>query len=222
MKKTILALLALGVFGVANAADPAGTPTNGYPRTPYGTPIPTQAAPASDGTPGGTHANITVTGNVLDNTCEIRTDDRNKTVKLKDVGKNQLTKVGDVAADQLVQIHLENCTVNDPAQPGSGAKNVSVAFRSTDKIDVYNNGTLINQDEVNNVANHATKVNIQFSNLDGTSIRLGRDDSANALHPVSKAVGNDHVIQFNARYYATGQSTPGSVKGEAELDLAYE
>lgn len=222
MKKTILALLVLGVFGVANAADPAGTPTNGYPITPYGTAIPTQAALAADGSASGTHSKITVTGNVLDNTCEIRTDDRNKTVKLKDVGKNQLTRVGDVAADQLVQIHLEKCTVGEPAQPGSGTKKVTVAFRSTDKIDVYNNGTLKNLDEVENHANHATNVNIQFSNLDGTSIRLGRDDPANTLHPVSSAVGNDHIVQFNARYYATGQSTPGSVRAEGELDLAYE
>lgn len=220
MKKTILALLALGVFGVANAVDPAGTPTNGYPITPYGTAIPTQAAPAADGSASGTHAKITVNGKVLDNTCEIRSDDRNKTVKLKDVGKNQLTRVGDVAADQLVQIHIENCTVG--AQDGSGTQKVTVAFRSTDKIDVYNNGTLKNLDEVENQPNHATNVNIQFSNLDGTSIRLGRDDPANTLHPVSSAAGRDHIVQFNARYYATNQSTPGSVRAEGELDLAYE
>lgn len=217
MKKTILALLALGVFGVANA-----TEADGVPVTAVGTAIPTQRATDNATNAQKTHAKITVTGTVLDNTCEIVSEDRNKPVKLRDVGKNQLTKSGDVAADQLVQIHLENCTVGNAATAGSGTKKVTVAFNSTDKIDHYNNGTLKNLDEVNNVSGHASGVNIQFSNLDGTSIRLGQNDTANALHPITTATGQTHVIEFNARYYATKQSTPGTVKAEAELDLAYE
>lgn len=211
MKKTILALLALGAFGMANAA----------PRTPIGTEIPTQATGVT--TPGGvgaTHAKITVTGKVLDNTCEIKAgDDRNKMVKLRDVGKNQLVKEGDVAADQLIEIHVEKCKFGNPPQDGSGTKKVSAAFRSTNNIDHYNNGTLKNLDTGTTAAKF---VNIQFSNLDGSSIRLGANDPANTLKGTSISTDGTGLIQFNARYYATGKSEPGSVRAEAELDLAYE
>lgn len=210
MKKTILALLALGVFGVANAA----------PVTPIGTPIPTHAADATPEGVGPTHAKITVLGEVLDNTCEIKAGDRNKTVTLKKVGKNQLKELGDVAADQLIEIELENCKAGNPATNGSGGKSITAAFRSTNHVDHDNNGTLKNLEPP---ATAAQNVNIQFSNLDGTSIRLGANDSANALKGIGIADANGKGrIQFNARYYATGPSTAGAVKAEAELDLAYE
>ena len=223
MKKTILALLALGAFGMANAAP--SKPATVAPITPVGTVIATQAA-GDTGAPksSATHAIINVTGKVLDNTCEINTDDRVKNVTLKTVGVNQLTKLGDVAADQLVQIRVENCKFGpNPQQVGSNNKTVTAAFRSTNKIDHYHNGTLYNLDEENGVIGAATKVRIQFSNLDGSSIRLGANDDSNKLKGVQPADQNGKaMIQFNARYYAIDQATAGSVKAEAELDLAYE
>ncbi|HHF5499656.1 TPA: fimbrial protein [Haemophilus influenzae] len=225
MKKTILALLALGVFGVANASE-----ADHAPRTPIkdagvaGSAIPYQRATAADNSTNGTHAKITVTGEVLDQTCEIKSGDRDQTVKLKAVGKNQLKKVGDVAADHLVQIKLQNCqttTAGTPGAttPGTGTKKVTVTFNATDKIDYYNDGTLKNRETG---TDGAKNVNIQFANLDGTSIRLGTNDPNNTLNPTAAARGGEHVVEFLARYYATGQSEAGKVKGEAELDLAYE
>ncbi|HHF4541806.1 TPA: fimbrial protein [Haemophilus influenzae] len=225
MKKTILALLALGVFGVANASEADHTP-----RTPINpnldptgaSAIPYQRATAADNSTNGTHAKITVKGEVLDQTCEIKSSDRDQTVNLKAVGKNQLQKVGDVAADHLVQIRLQNCQIKPEtgaATAGTGAKKVTVTFNATDKIDNYNNGTLKNLEAG---ATAAENVNIQFANLNGTSIRLGTNDVNNTLNPTAAARGNEHVVEFLARYYATGPSKAGKVKGEAELDLAYE
>ncbi|WP_448906276.1 fimbrial protein, partial [Haemophilus parahaemolyticus] len=142
MKKTILALLALGAFGVAHA-----DATNGDPRTPISTikepghEISYQrATTAADGSTK-THAKITVKGKVLDSTCEIKTESRNQTVQLKSVGVNQLTKVGDVAADHLVQIKLENCktkaVVGAGTTAGTGTDKVTVTFNATNKIDNY-------------------------------------------------------------------------------------
>ena len=226
MKKTILALLALGVFGVANA-----TAVDGIPRTPInptldttgGSAIPTTRAVDKTNAASGTHAKITVLGKVLDQTCEIESSDRNKTVTLATVGKNQLQRAGDVAADQLIQIKLRNCETKlagaAAATPGTGSEKVTVTFNASDKIDNYNDGTLINQEKG---TDGAKNVNIQFANLNGTSIRLGTNDVNNKLSPTSSAKGNDHVIEFLARYFATGPATAGKVKGEAELDLAYE
>lgn len=224
MKKTILALLALGVFGVANA-----TSVDGEPRTaikPAGTPgaeIPYQRATTAADNSTRTHAKITVKGKVVDSTCEIKTDSRNQTVQLKSVGTNQLTKVGDVAADHLVQIKLENCQTKAAAgagtTAGTGTDKVTVTFNATDKIDNYFDGTLKN---LIKTVNAAKNVNIQFANLNGTSIRLGANDPNNTLAPTTNAANGEHVVEFLARYFATGQATAGEVQGEAELDLAYE
>lgn len=224
MKKTILALLALGVFGIANA-----TQTDGIPRTAIKdtvdplAKIPTTRAVDKTGAANGTHAQITVLGKVLDQTCEIESSDRNKTVTLATVGKNQLAKEGDVAADQLVQLKLRNCETKvagaAAATDGTGTQKVTVTFNASDKIDNYFDGTLKNQETG---ADKATNVNIQFANLNGTSIRLGTNDVNNKLSPTSSAKGRDHVIEFLARYFATGPATAGKVRGEAELDLAYE
>ncbi len=225
MKKTILALLALGVVANATAID-------GAPRAPktaiknvvdVNAEIPYHRTDATNANPNGTaHAKITVTGEVLNSTCEIKSDDRDKTVKLKSVGINQLKNAGDVAADQLVQIRLENCktkaTTGAATTAGTGNNKVTVTFNATDKIDNYNDGTLRNLE----TTSPAKNVNIQFASLNGKSIRLGTNDVNNTLTPTFRADGNEHVIEFLARYYATGQSEAGKVKGEAELDLAYE
>ncbi|HHF0447482.1 TPA: fimbrial protein [Haemophilus influenzae] len=215
MKKTIFALLALEVFGVANAAYAAYT---GNPVIDVEQVIPTQRTGANNPDGSKTHAKITVIGEVVANTCEIKSDDRSQTVTLKKVGTNQLVKSGDVAADKLVQIRLINCNKNGMPNAAGTTDKVTVQFNATDKIDYHNNGTLRNLEKTGKAEN----VNIQFANLDGTSIRLGQEDSKNTLKPVTAANGANHVVQFVARYYATGQSTAGKVKGEAELDLAYE
>lgn len=224
MKKTILALLALGAFGVANA-----TSVDGVPRTPIkdtvdpASKIQTTRAVDKTGAANGTHAQITVVGRVLDQTCEIESSDRNKTVTLATVGKNQLAKEGDVAADQLVQLKLRNCETKvdgaAAATDGTGAQKVTVTFNASDKIDNYFDGTLKNQETG---PDKATNVNIQFANLNGSSIRLGTNDVNNKLSPTSSVKGRDHVIEFLARYFATGPAKAGKVRGEAELDLAYE
>ncbi|MCK9109281.1 type 1 fimbrial protein [Haemophilus influenzae] len=224
MKKTILALLALGVFGVANATEADHAPRTAIkPAGTAGAEIPYQRATAVDNSTNGTHAKITVTGEVLNTTCEIQSGDRDQTIKLKSVGTNQLKKVGDVAADHLVQIKLENCKTTTTGNPptttaGTGTKKVTVTFNATDKIDNYNDGTLRNLAPTNAAKN----VNIQFANLNGKSIRLGANDPNNTLTPTEPAKGGEHVVEFLARYYATGPSEAGQVKGEAELDLAYE
>ncbi|PRM16685.1 Major fimbrial subunit precursor [Haemophilus influenzae] len=211
MKKTILALLALGVFGVANAA------YDGNPVTAVGQPITTQRTGVTNTEKSKTHAKITVTGEVVTNTCEIHSDDREKTVELKKVGINQLVKSGDIAADKLVQIRLVNCMSNTTTGKPTANK-VTVAVIATNNIDYQNNGTLKNLD---NSAQKAENVNIQLANLDGSAIRIGVEEEQNKVKAVSFENGNN-VVQFLARYYATGQSKAGKVKGEAELDLAYE
>ena len=201
MKKTILALLALGVFGANSAFAQAVT---------------TQNQPA-------THAKITVNGEVVTQTCEISTNDRNKVVKLDTVGTNSLKQKGDVAAQQLVTIHLQNCTVtNGVRTPHTGTDNqttqnkVSVTFNHTEKVDTANQFTLKNI-ETNDPASN---VNIQFADVNGNGLKLGQNDTDAKLRTTNLSTTPE--INFLARYYATGQSTAGKVKAEAELDLAYE
>ncbi|EGF16878.1 fimbrial protein [Haemophilus aegyptius] len=202
MKKTILALLALGVFG-ANSAFAAAVQTQNQ---------------------SATHAKITVNGEVVTQTCEIFMNDRDKHVKLDTVGTNSLKQKGDVATQQLVTIHLQNClTTNGVHTPHTGTtdnqttKNkVSVTFNHTEKVDTANQFTLKNI-ETNDPA---TNVNIQFANINGNGLKIGQNDTDAKLSVTD--LSTTPAINFLARYYATGQSQAGKVKAEAELDLAYE
>lgn len=201
MKKTILALLALGVFG-ANSAFAAAVTTQNQPAT---------------------HAKITVNGEVVTQTCEISTNDRNKSVRLDTVGTNSLKQKGDVAAQQLVTIHLVNCatangirTQHTGTAPQTTQNKVSVTFNHTEKVDTDNQFTLKNI-ETNDPA---TFVNIQFADVNGKGLKLGQNDQDAKLRVTNLSTTPE--INFLARYYATGQSTAGKVKAEAELDLAYE
>ncbi|CBY80726.1 fimbrial protein [Haemophilus influenzae biotype aegyptius] len=203
MKKTILALLALGVFG-ANSAFAAAVTTQNQDKT---------------------HAKVKVIGEVVTQTCEISSNEKNKMVKLDTVGTNSLVNKGDVATQQLVTFHLQNCSflngVHTPStgnNPQTSQNKVTVTFNHTEKVDINNEYTLKNiaQD------NKANNVNIQFADINGKGIRLGQNDNDAKLRAVSIDNNQTPQIHFLARYYATSQSTPGKVEAEAELDLAYE
>lgn len=199
MKKTILALLALGVFG-ANSAFGAAVPV-------------TKEA--------DTHATIKIEGEVVTQTCKISGTDRSQTVVLDKVGTNSLQKAGDIAAQKLITLHLENCATsngihaNATAQQQSQNK-VTVTFNHTDNVDVQNHFTLKNKAPTDPAEN----VNIQLADINGNGIKIGQSDADSKLR--SKDINPTLNIEFLARYYATGKSTAGLVKAEAELDLAYE
>lgn len=202
MKKTILALLALGVFG-ANSAFAEKVTTQNQEKT---------------------HTKIIVNGEVVTQSCEISMTDRDKHVRLDTVGTNSLKQKGDVAAQQLVTIHLVNClTKNGVRDPHTGGTDnqttqnkVSVTFNHTENVDTANQFTLKNI-EANDPA---TNVNIQFADINGNGLKLGQNDKDAKLRVTNLSTTPE--INFLARYYATGQSEAGKVKAEAELDLAYE
>ncbi len=199
MKKTILALLALGVFG-ANSAFGAAVSTTHQDKT---------------------HAKVEVTGEVVTQTCAIAANEKNKMVKLDTVGTNSLQKAGDIAAQKLITLHLENCATSNgihehaTAQQASQNK-VTVTFNHTDNVDVQNHFTLKNKAPTDAAEN----VNIQLADINGNGIKIGQSEADSKLR--SKDINPTPNIEFLARYYATGKSTAGLVKAEAELDLAYE
>ncbi|HHF4078917.1 TPA: fimbrial protein [Haemophilus influenzae] len=199
MKKTILALLALGVFG-ANSA--------------FATKVTTQNQEA-------THARITVKGEVVTQTCQISSNDRERTVQLDKVGTNSLQRAGDIAAQKLITLHLENCATSNGIHTNATAQKqpqnkVTVTFNHTDNVDIQNHFTLKNKAPTDAAKN----VNIQLADTNGNGIKIGQSEDDSKLR--LKNVNPTPDIQFLARYYATGPSEAGLVEAEAELDLAYE
>ncbi|HHF3533273.1 TPA: fimbrial protein [Haemophilus influenzae] len=129
MKKTILALLALGVFGANSAFVAAVNITH----------------------QDATYAKVEVTGEVVTQTCSISANEKNKMVKLDPVSTNSLVRKGDIAAQQLVTFHLQNCsnlnglhTPNTGNNPQTSQNKVTVTFNHTENIDINNEYTLRN------------------------------------------------------------------------------
>lgn len=192
-------------------------------------------AAANDKTSG----KVTFFGKVVENTCQVKTDNRNMSVVLNDVGKSHFKNKGDTAMPTPFTITLTNC-----ATVGIGdmkAKKVGVYFYSWENADKENAYTLKNTHP--GTADKANNVNIQLMKDNGTdAIEVVGNDTTDFVHlnnngAVSSApVANKHIsgatelngqtgdiaLHYIAQYYATGQATAGKVQSSVDFQIAYE
>ncbi|PRI40357.1 Major fimbrial subunit precursor [Haemophilus influenzae] len=184
-----------------------------------------------------TAGTVTFFGKVVENTCKVKTDSRNLTVTLNDVGKTHLTAPGNTAMPTPFTITLENCNVATANNKPKATK-VGAYFYSWENVDKDNSYTLKNTHTGTDKANN---VNIQLTKADGvTAISVvGKDTTdftTQTTNPVATAatLTNNHIssetsiatgdikLHYSAQYYATGQSEAGKVQSSVNFEIAYE
>lgn len=197
-------------------------------------------AAANDKTSG----KVTFFGKVVENTCEVKTDHKNLSVVLNDVGKNSLKDKGNTAMPTPFTITLQNC--NPTAANGSTnkANKVGLYFYSWENADKENNFTLKNKTSTSN--DFATMVNIQLMESNGTKeIKVVGKETEDFVHKNATGAGvsltqthpdNDHIsgstqltgvtgelpLHFIAQYYSLGSTTAGKVQSSVDFQIAYE
>ncbi|QEQ59372.1 type 1 fimbrial protein [Haemophilus influenzae biotype aegyptius] len=191
-----------------------------------------------------TKGTVTFFGKVVENTCQVKTDHKNLSVVLNDVGKNSLKDKGNTAMPTPFTITLQNC--NPTAANGSAnkANKVGLYFYSWENADKENNFTLKNKISTSN--DFATMVNIQLMESNGTKeIKVVGKETEDFVHKNATGAGvaltqthpdNDHIsgstqltsvtgelpLHFIAQYYSLGSTTAGKVQSSVDFQIAYE
>ncbi|EGT77327.1 fimbrial protein [Haemophilus haemolyticus] len=187
-----------------------------------------------------TSGKVTFFGKVVENTCKVKSEHKNLSVVLNDVGKNSLSTDGNTAMPTPFTITLNDCQI--AAQGNNQAKKVGLYFYSWDNADKNHNYTLKNMTGTDKASN----VNIQLMEANGTTpIKVVGKETEDFVHSNangvqgtqldSTAVANKHIsgstastnnnsvdLHFISQYYAIGQATAGKVQTSVDFQIAYE
>lgn len=177
-------------------------------------------------------------GKVVENTCKIKTESKDRSVTLNNVGKANLANQGETAMPTPFTITLQNCSANN--QGANSANKVGLYFYSWNNTDEANSYTLKNTKEADQ--DGAKKVNIQLFEANGTDeikvVGKGTTDFTNKNTGTASNIIKKHIsgstqlqgttgdinLQFIAQYYATGTNTTqaGKVQSSVDFQIAYE
>lgn len=154
------------------------------------------AATAADGT-------ITFNGKIVPATCTVSSGSASQTVTLPTVDAHSLAASGQTAGLVNFTIDLTGCT-------GNGAAMVYFDGGSNTATD----GNLKNLGGAGNVE-------VQLLNNDSTTIDLSQASGSQNSKPVSFSSGAA-TLPYQARYYATGASSAGSVTTSTAFTVVYQ
>lgn len=194
-------------------------------------------AAANDKTSG----KVTFFGKVVENTCEVKTDHKNLSVVLNDVGKNSLKDKGNTAMPTPFTITLQNCNPTAANGAANKANKVGLYFYSWENANKDNNFTLKNKTSTSN--DFATMVNIQLMESNGTKeikvvgketedfVHTNSSTTLNQNHPTNAHISGstqlanvtgELPLHFIAQYYSLGSTTAGKVQSSVDFQIAYE
>lgn len=154
-----------------------------------------------------TSGQIGFQGLVIGQTCQIQPDHVSRVLTLPTVRANQLKVAGQVSAEKVsFPINLIQCEQGVTA---------GVLFEPTN-VDTTQAGTLMNTSQA---ANSATNVHIQLM-YDNQGINLGAQSDSH--YKTASTLNEVLEYEYEARYYATGQSTPGLVETLTTFRINYK
>lgn len=168
-------------------------------------------------------ADFTFTGEIQDITCEVNTAFKNLVVILPTVGKVAFANKK-TAGHTPFRIELGKCNNLQDFHEGKEL----YAFFKSEYIDAENDYTL------KNVAtkNAARNVNIQFTNSDGSAIKVGNTgDNVAEFELISSYTGGDklsaqkenYTLNYGVQYYKTNNNvSAGLVETFATFTIQYK
>lgn len=186
-----------------------------------------------------TSGKVTFFGKVVENTCKVKTENKNMSVVLNDVGRNSLKDTGNTAMPTPFTITLQNCNPTAANGTANKANKVGLYFYSWENADKDNHYTLKNMTGMDK----AQKVNIQLMENDGTTaisvvgkettdfIHTNNGTTLNQDHPNNAHISGstqlanvtaDLPLHFIAQYYSLGSTTAGKVQTSVDFQIAYE
>lgn len=182
-----------------------------------------------------TAGTVTFFGKVVENTCKVKTENRDMSVVLNDVGKSHFKNKGNTAMPTPFTITLQNCSVNNPR--ANSANKVGLYFYSWENADKENDYTLKNMTG----DDKAEKVNIQIFKENGVdAIKVVGKDTNDFTHESSSTNSDkpaeNHIsastpltstseipLHFIAQYYSTDNDVKaGKVQTSVNFEIAYE
>lgn len=187
-----------------------------------------------------TSGKVTFFGKVVENTCKVKTEHKNLSVVLNDVGRNSLKDKGNTAMPTPFTITLQDCNPTAANSSTNKANKVGLYFYSWGNADKENNFTLKNE---RTTADYATKVNIQLMESNGTTpikvvgketedfIHTNSSTTLNQNHPTNAHISGstqlanvtgELPLHFIAQYYSLGSTTAGKVQTSVDFQIAYE
>lgn len=146
-------------------------------------------------------------GEIVSAACAVDAGSVDQTVQLGQVKLSKLATPGSTSSAVGFNIKLDDCDTNI-------ATKASVAFSGT-AVDATNNSVLALQ---NSAAGGATNVGVQI--LDQTGAPLVLDGAT--FSAATTLNDGTNVIPFQARYYATGEVSPGTANADATFKVQYE
>ncbi|HHF2587842.1 TPA: fimbrial protein, partial [Haemophilus influenzae] len=184
-----------------------------------------------------TAGTVTFFGKVVENTCKVKTENRDMSVVLNDVGKSHFKSRGDTAMPTPFTITLTDCATATTGTVDTKAKKVGLYFYSWENADKENDYTLKNMTGNDKAQN----VNIQIFKENGVdAIKVVGKDTNDFTHESSSTNSDkpaeNHIsasttltatadipLHFIAQYYSTDTAvTAGKVQTSVNFQIAYE
>ena len=155
---------------------------------------------------------INITGKVIQQTCRVKTESKNLTVQLPDVGTASLAAANQTAATTPFTVKLEACTV--PSGDNAPARNVSIYFDA--------GGTQASTRLKNTATNNAAgNVEVQLLNKNMSPIDLSKTNAAAQSSIAETINGADTSFNYYVRYFATAAATTGNVTSRVNYTVVY-
>ncbi|PRJ57906.1 Major fimbrial subunit precursor [Haemophilus influenzae] len=186
-----------------------------------------------------TAGTVTFFGKVVENTCKVKTENRDMSVVLNDVGKSHFKNKGDTAMPTPFTITLTDCATATTGTVDTKAKKVGLYFYSWENADKENDYTLKNMTGNDKAQN----VNIQIFKENGVDAIKVVDKETEDFTSQNTNNGatvptltNKHIsgstqlagvtelpLHFIAQYYSTDATvTAGKVQTSVNFQIAYE
>lgn len=147
-------------------------------------------------------------GEIVNAACAVDAGSDGQIVKLGQVRSSTLSAPGETSSAVGFNIQLDDCDTAVSTQ-------ASVAF-SGPQVDATNTNVLALQNSSANGG--ATNVGVQILDQTGNPLNL---DGASFSSATTLTNGTNN-LPFQARYYATGEATPGNANADATFKVQYQ